>query len=219
MSLYLRQLELGPMQNLVYLVGVEGREETAVIDPAWDLGAILARIEEDGRRLTHALVTHRHYDHDNALPDVLALGGVRAFAHRDEVHALSCGVPASELTAVDAGDIIDVGGLPIRCVHTPGHTPGSQCFHLEADGGALLSGDTVFVGACGRCDLEGGDPERMFDSLRRVLGALPGETKLYPGHDYGDVRVSTLARERAHNPYFRLDALNAFLSLRMRPRS
>jgi hydroxyacylglutathione hydrolase len=104
----------------------------------------------------------------------------------------------------------------VTCVHTPGHTPGSQCLWCR---GALVSGDTVFVNACGRCDLAGGDATQMFDSLQRVLGALPQETVLYPGHDYGDVPVSSLSRERRLNPYFQLTDLEAFIAHRNRPRS
>ncbi|MBL9039156.1 MAG: MBL fold metallo-hydrolase, partial [Archangium sp.] len=103
----------------------------------------------------------------------------------------------------------------VTCVHTPGHTVGSQCLLAR---GALVSGDTVFVDACGRCDMPGGDAVQMFDSLHRVLGALPAQTVLWPGHDYGDVPVSSLARERAQNPYFRLTELEAFVSHRNRPR-
>lgn len=215
MSIWLRQLELGPMKNFVYLVGVEGRSETAVIDPAWDADAILEACEAEGRKLTHALITHRHFDHCNAVPDLLARG-VRTFVHEADRERLAGDVAKSELTGVRGGDLVDVGGLGIRCIHTPGHTAGSQCFHIEtAGGGALVSGDTVFVNACGRCNFDDSSPELMFDSLHRVLGALPDSTTLYPGHDYGDVKVSSLGRERTHNPYFQTRDLDAFLALRM----
>lgn len=221
-SVYVRQLELGPMKNFVYLVGRSDRPETAVIDPAWDAPAILEAAARDGRRITHALVSHRHYDHCNAVPDLLAVGGIRVYAHALDASELMCDVPASEVTAVTGGEVIDVGGLPIRCIHTPGHTPGSQSFLVEAQAEArppaLMSGDTVFVNGCGRCDFEGGDPAVMFDSLTRVLGALPGETALYPGHDYGDVPVSSLDRERERNPYFQCDTVDSFVAFRMRPR-
>lgn len=215
MSIWMKQLELGPMKNFVYLVGAAGRKETAVIDPAWDADAIFEACESEGRTLTHALVTHRHYDHCNAVPDLLGRG-VRTFVHEADRPRLPGDVPSSELTAVKGGDLIEVGGLGIRCIHTPGHTAGSQCFHVEAGGsGALVSGDTVFVNACGRCDFDDSDPELMFDSLHRVLGRLPDDTVLYPGHDYGDVKVSSLGRERALNPYFQTRDLDSFLALRM----
>jgi glyoxylase-like metal-dependent hydrolase (beta-lactamase superfamily II) len=100
-------------------------------------------------------------------------------------------------------------------MHTPGHTPGSTCWQVED---SLFAGDTVFVNACGRCDLRGGNPELMFESLRRISGLDPS-TRLYPGHDYGDVPVSTVGRERGKNPYFGLLAsLPEFVAYRMRPR-
>jgi hydroxyacylglutathione hydrolase len=218
-TLWIRQLELGPMRNFVYLVGLADRPETAVIDAAWDVGAIAAELENAGRKLTHALVTHRHPDHTNGLKELVARFDVPVFAHADDASQLPGDLPPSTLRRVTGGEVVEVGGLPIRCIHTPGHTAGSQCFHLGVGPGALVSGDTVFVNACGRCDLTGGDAERLYDSISRVLGALPGETTVYPGHDYGDVKVSTLARERARNPYFQLSDKDAFVAYRMRPRA
>lgn len=216
MSLWIRQLELGPMKNFVYLAGVEGRAETAVFDPAWDADAILEAVRAEGRTLTHALLTHRHFDHCNALPELLGKG-VRAYAHALDREHLAGDIPPSEVTALEGGDVVEVGGLPIRAIHTPGHTAGSQVFLLDpAD--ALISGDTLFVNACGRCDLDSSDPRLMFESLHKVLAALPDSTALYPGHDYGDVKVSTLGRERAHNPYFQRKNVEAFLELRMKGR-
>lgn len=219
MGIYVRQLALGPMQNFVYLVGPEDSPDTAVIDPAWDVDAILEAARADGRRITHALVTHRHFDHTNGLVPLLEKQPVQIIAHREDADHLAGDIPASEVTRVAGGDLIEVGSLPIRTIHTPGHTPGSQCFLVQFNGGALVSGDTVFVNGCGRCDFQDSDPVLMFDSLHRVLGALPGETALYPGHDYGDVKVSSLARERENNPYFRLHDRDAFVSFRMRPRT
>ena len=214
MALYVRQLKLGPMDNFVYLLGAEGSRETAIVDPAWDVAAAMQAAEEDGRKITHALVSHHHHDHANGLPDVLAQGGIRLYAHRADVPRLAPGV-RSEVVSVDAGDVIEVGPLRVSAMHTPGHTPGSTCWHA---GDGLFAGDTVFVNACGRCDLAGGDPERMFQSLNRVA-RLPGEVRLYPGHDYGDVPVSSIARERERNPYFqKLASLTDFVAWRMRPR-
>lgn len=218
MTPWIRALELGPMKNLVYLVGAEGRPDTAVIDPAWDVDAILAEAAAHERRITHALVTHRHADHVNGLAALVARTDAAVYAHRDDASSLPGDLPASTLHRLSGGECVDVGGLPVTCVHTPGHTPGSQCFHVDAGDGALVSGDTVFVNACGRCDLPGGDAAQLFDSISRVLGALPGSTAVYPGHDYGDVKVSTLARERARNPYFQLHDPAAFVAFRMRPR-
>jgi hydroxyacylglutathione hydrolase len=214
MELYVRQLQLGPMENFVYLVGAKDSKETAIVDAAWDVQAALRAAEEDGRVITHALVSHHHFDHTNGLPDLLARGNTRIYIHESDRNSLSADVKG-EVTGIKSGDAVEVGPLKIKAFHTPGHTPGSTCWHAA---GSLFAGDTVFVNACGRCDLAGGDPELMFQSLKRV-SELPEDTRLYPGHDYGDVPVSSIGREKEHNPYFqKLSALTDFVSWRMRPR-
>lgn len=204
------------MKNFVYLVGAPGAREVAVIDPAWDVDELLQAAAQDDKTIAAAIVTHHHFDHVNGLQALLAARDVPVYAQRAEVDFADVLRELGEaVKPVGPGEVIQVGPLAITCVHTPGHTPGSQCLLC---GGALVSGDTVFVNACGRCDLDGGDPEQLHHSLHRVLGALPGETTLYPGHDYGDLPVSSLQRERERNPYFRLGDLGEFLALRMRPR-
>lgn len=214
--LYVRQLALGPMKNFVYLVGAEGAPEVAVIDPAWDVPAIFDAAEQDGKKVSAAVVSHHHHDHINGLPALLARADVPVYAQKAELDfSEDLQEHRSAIRAVGPGETVKVGPLELKLIHTPGHTPGSQCVYC---GGALVSGDTVFVNACGRCDFPGGSAEQMFDSLHRVLGGLPGETKLFPGHDYGDVQVSSLDRERQQNPYFKLGAVGEFLAYRMRPR-
>lgn len=215
-GLYVRQLELGPMKNFVYLVGAAESDEVVVVDPAWDVPAIRAAAETDERRIAAVFLTHHHFDHLNGVPELLRLCDVPVYAQRAELDvAEAIQKFGSAVRPVAPGEVIEVGRAALTCVHTPGHTPGSQCLLTR---GSLVSGDTVFVNACGRCDLSGGDARQMYDSLHRVLGALPAETALYPGHDYGDVRVSSLGRERTHNPYFQLTQLEAFVAHRNRPR-
>jgi len=218
MKLYLRQLELGPMANFVYLLGAEGAREAAVVDPAWDVEAILEAAAADGKEIVAALITHGHHDHVNGLEPLLERRpSVRAFAQRREIEFSSLLQPLrGELHPVDPGATIEVGPARITCVHTPGHTPGSQCFHVDD---ALLTGDTLFIGGCGRCDFAGGDPEAMFDSLHRVIGSLPDRTAVYPGHDYADRPVSTIGEEKASNPYYLRRDLASFIAYRMRPRT
>lgn len=215
-GLYARQLPLGPMKNFVYLLGASGAKEVAVVDPAWDVAAIQAALEADGKRLSAVFLTHHHFDHLNGVPDLLTHVDVPVYVQGAEIDfAEPVQKLGSAVRRVGPGEVVTVGPLEITCVHTPGHTPGSQCLHCR---NALVSGDTVFVNACGRCDLGGGDAAQMFDSLHRVLGSLPAETVLYPGHDYGDVPVSSLGRERERNPYFQLSDLPGFLAHRNRPR-
>src|SRR5437762_7304482 len=184
MGLYVRQMKLGPMDNFVYLVGAQGARETAIVDPAWDIEAALRAAEEDGREVTHALVSHHHFDHVNGLPDLLARKGVPIHVHSADGEELDPDL-RGDLKPIAGGDAIEVGPLRIRALHTPGHTPGSTCFHLEASAatgtGAVFAGDTLFVNACGRCDLPGGDVEQMFGSLGR-LSTLGDAVRLYPGH-------------------------------------
>jgi glyoxylase-like metal-dependent hydrolase (beta-lactamase superfamily II) len=216
-DLYLRQLKLGPMDNFVYLVGAKGARETMVIDPAWDVDAIERAAAEDGRTLTHALVSHCHKDHTNGLPELLRRRDIPVFAQAEELafspELRELGKDA--LRPLGSGDLIRVGPLELKALHTPGHTPGSQCVLCE---GSLLSGDTVFINACGRCDLKGGDAEAMYWTISQVLMSLPEQTRLFPGHDYAEVPVSTLADERVKNPYFQFHDLAAFVAYRMRPR-
>jgi len=216
-SLYVRQLSLGPMQNFVHLVGPAGAKEVAVIDPAWDADAIRAAAHADGKEIAAALLTHHHHDHVNALEPLLAqLPSLRAFAQGAEIAASEVLRSFGDrLEAVASGGQVRVGTLFVNCIHTPGHTPGSQCLHAE---GSVFTGDTLFVGGCGRCDFAGGDPAAMFESLHHVLGSLPAETRVYPGHDYGDRPVSTIAHEKATNPYFLREDLASFVAFRMRPR-
>lgn len=204
------------MQNFVYLIGAPDSREVAVVDPAWEVSAIVEAVARDDKRLAAIFLSHHHFDHLNGVPALLETHDVPVYVQAAEIEC-SEAVQAfgGALAPVTPGEVIRVGALEVTCVHTPGHTPGSQCLACR---GALVSGDTVFVNACGRCDLTGGDAAQMFDSLQRVLGALPGETVLYPGHDYGDVPVSSLARERERNPYFRLTDLEAFVAHRNRPR-
>lgn len=214
---YVRQLQLGPMANFVYLVGPESGAQAAVVDPAWDVEAIVAAAAEDGRRIESVLLTHHHHDHTSGLGALLDRSPVPVYLQRAEADfAESLRGFEGALRPVEPGAVVPVGTLRVTCLWTPGHTPGSQCLWSD---GALFSGDTVFVGACGRCDLPGGDARQLFDSLHRVLGPLSDETRLYPGHDYGDVAVSTLGRERALNPYFRQRAVDDFVLYRLRPRS
>lgn len=214
--LHVRQLALGPMKNFVYLLGDGASDEVAVVDPAWDAAAIRAAAQADGKRLSAIIVSHHHGDHVNGVEPLLAELDLPVYVQRSE-HAFSDAVRFGDaVRLVGPGEVIRVGGLEVELIHTPGHTPGSQCVHAR---GALFSGDTVFVNACGRCDFKGGDPEAMHHSLHRVLGALDDGTRLYPGHDYGDVQVSSLGRERAQNPYFQLKALPDFVAHRMRPRT
>lgn len=200
---YIRQLPLGPMKNFVYLVGAAGGNEAFVIDPGWDVPAIMAQARADGRRLTAIVLTHHHADHINGVPELLQAHALPVYVQRAELDfADSLRAFGGAVRPVSPDERLELAGVELECLHTPGHTPGGQCLHCD---GVVFTGDTLFVNACGRCDLLGSDPEAMHDSLLKVLGRLKGATLVYPGHDYGDVKVSTLSRERQRNPYLLVD--------------
>jgi glyoxylase-like metal-dependent hydrolase (beta-lactamase superfamily II) len=214
-TVYVRQLALWPMKNFVYLVGAPAGDEAFVVDPAWDVPAILSALEEDGRRLAAIVLTHHHHDHVNGVPALLQARDVPVHVQRAELDFAASVFEGwrGAVRACDPGQRVQLAGLEVSCLHTPGHTPGAQCLHC---GGAVFTGDTLFVNACGRCDFAGSDPRAMHRSLFEVLGALDDATTVFAGHDYGDVKVSSLAREKANNPYYQLRAVDDFVRWRMR---
>src|SRR3989337_2739217 len=150
-GLYLKQMELGPMQNFVYLIGDPGTRRCVVVDPAWEIDAILDTVAADGMKLEGALVTHTHQDHVGGhlfghdipgVEELLAKAPAKVYVHKSEREFLK-GF-GSDLVKVDAGDTMAVGRLTLTFVHTPGHTPGSQCFLVD---GRLISGDKLFIGS------------------------------------------------------------------------
>jgi glyoxylase-like metal-dependent hydrolase (beta-lactamase superfamily II) len=220
-GIWFKQLEVGPMANYVYLIGDPTTREAAVVDAAWDVDAIVAEAEADGYRITHDLVTHFHPDHLGGhmmgmdiigATELVARVPAKVVIHKAElpfVHRIT-GLSASDVTPVEAGDEIRVGNLPVKLLHTPGHTPGSQCFLV---GDAVVSGDTLFVGSCGRVDLPGSNAEDMYRSLTDVLAALPDETVLFPGHNYADRPHSTIGQEKRTNVMMRFENLKDFLAM------
>ncbi len=209
-SLYLKQLEVGPMQNFVYLVGDREKRECVIVDPAWEVDRVLKEAEKDGMKVTGALVTHAHFDHVNGLSDFLKHVKGKIHCHREEAAYLKTW--KSDLMPMESGDKLAVGEVEITFLHTPGHTPGSQCFLVE---NKLVSGDTLFIQACGRCDLPGGNAEQMYHSLKR-LSELDERTVLFPGHNYSDETSSTIGEEKRSNPYLQSPNLQEFLAFRMR---
>lgn len=220
-SLWFKQLQLGPMQNFVYLVGDPTTRQCAVIDAAWDVDEVVREAEGAGYTITHDLVTHFHPDHLGGslmghqiigAAELVARVPAKVVIHKAEmpfVHRVT-GLSASDVVPVEAGDTVHIGNVPVKLLHTPGHTPGSQCFLI---GDALVSGDTLFIGSCGRVDLPGSNAEDMWNSLTNVLGALPDATLLFPGHDYADRSQSTIGEEKRGNMTMRFKNLKDFLSV------
>lgn len=208
-SLYLKQLEVGPMQNYIYLIGDRAKRECLMVDPAWDVATVLEQAKKDDMKVVGALVTHAHFDHVNGLDEFLKEVKGKIYCNKNEAEFLDFW--KSDLKPVDSGEKAEIGDFEITFLHTPGHTPGSQCFLVD---NKLVSGDTLFIGACGRCDLPGGDPEQMYHSLKR-LSELSENTVLYPGHNYSDAPISTIGEEKKTNPYLQSPSLKDFLAFRM----
>jgi glyoxylase-like metal-dependent hydrolase (beta-lactamase superfamily II) len=216
--LYFRQLLSGrdfavghqlasQMVNFVYLVGDRASGEAVVIDPAYAVSDLLDLLEADEMRCVGALATHYHADHIGGDIGGWSIEGVAALLERVEVPLhiqrdelewvrRSSGLGADQLVVHDSGDRLAIGDLQIELVHTPGHTPGSQCFLVE---GRLVSGDTLFLDGCGRTDLPGSDPMAMYESLTTRLARIPGDTVLYPGHRYSIASSATLEAVRQDN--------------------
>ena len=224
-DLYFRQILVGEMANFAYLVGSRSTREALVVDPAWNVDAVVDQASEDGLEVVGALVTHYHQDHIGGslfgmeiqgltqLKERIPSAAIHVNKHEAAGVAQVAGLAASELTAHDGGDVVSLGGINIRLLHTPGHTPGSQCFLVDESGqpGQLVSGDTLFLGSCGRVDLPGSDPEQMYQSLTGTLKKLPDETNLFPGHLYSEEGHSTLGEQKQNNPFLRVSSLDDFL--------
>ena len=206
--IYFKQLELGPMQNFIYLIGDPATREAAVVDPGWEVPSILRAAEEDGYRIAKAFVTHHHFDHVMGLEELLNAVDVPVFAHRNDAPLIK--VERRSLKPVGGGETIAVGRLDIQLLHTPGHTPGSQCLLVD---GRLLSGDTLFINGCGRCDLPGGNPRELFESLSKKLKRLDDGTVLFPGHNYADRPSIPLGDEKRSNPFLAAPTAHDFLRL------
>jgi glyoxylase-like metal-dependent hydrolase (beta-lactamase superfamily II) len=212
-DLYFVQAGIGPMQNFVYLIGSRRTRECLIVDPAWDTDALLALAARDEMRVVGALVTHYHPDHVGGAMGLFEVpGGVaelvglvgkasaRIHVNKHEADGLIkiTGVSESDLVRHEGGDVVEVGDVSIQLIHTPGHTPGSQCFLVR---NKLVAGDTLFIDGCGRVDLPGGDPKQMQQSLR-TLAKLPSDVvatsrprlRQHPDGEHG--------RAAAHEPLF-----------------
>ncbi|MBV8862733.1 MAG: MBL fold metallo-hydrolase [Mycobacterium sp.] len=224
--LYFRQLLSGhdfaqgdgiaaQMRNFAYLIGDRQTGDCLVVDPAYAAGDLLDAIEADGMHLSGVLVTHHHPDHVGGSMMGFELKGLSELLERVSVPVhVNCheaifvsritGIPMGDLTAHEHGDKVSVGDIDIELLHTPGHTPGSQCFLLD---GRLVAGDTLFLEGCGRTDFPGGDSDEMFRSLQK-LAELPGDPTVFPGHWYSLEPSASLSEVKRSNYVYRVADLN-----------
>ena len=203
-------MELGPMENFVYLISDTKTGRAAVVDPAWDIPTVLAKAKARGVIITDILLTHSHHDHINGIEQVLAK--FDAQLHLSKAEAQFWGKHLDLPTLHHGGDIIQLGDTEIQIMLTPGHTPGSACYRLGND---VITGDTMFVYGCGRCDLSGGDPNIMHATLTRMAHELPPQTCILPGHNYSVTPTSTMAEQIAGNPFLHFEDKAEFVEYRM----
>jgi glyoxylase-like metal-dependent hydrolase (beta-lactamase superfamily II) len=230
-QLYFRQLLSGrdfaqgdgiaeQMRNFAYLIGDRQTGDCVVVDPAYAAGDLLDTLEADGMHLSGVLVTHHHPDHVGGsmmgfelkgLAELLERVSVPVHVNTHEADFVSriTGIPMSDLTAHEHGDKVNIGDIDIELLHTPGHTPGSQCFLLD---GRLIAGDTLFLEGCGRTDFPGGDSDEIFRSLQK-LAQLSGDPTVFPGHWYSAEPSASLSEVKRSNYVYRVASLEQWRTL------
>jgi glyoxylase-like metal-dependent hydrolase (beta-lactamase superfamily II) len=229
--LYFRQLLAGrdfaagdmiatQMRNFAYLIGDRETGDAVVVDPAYAANDLVDTLEADGMHLSGVLVTHHHPDHVGGTMMGFTLKGLAELLERQSVpvhvNALEAewvsrvtDIPLSDLTSHQHGDKVAVGQIEIELLHTPGHTPGSQCFLLD---GRLVAGDTLFLDGCGRTDFPGGNVDDMFRSLQQ-LAKLTGDPTVFPGHWYSEQPSAPLEDVKRGNYVYRASNLDQWRML------
>jgi hydroxyacylglutathione hydrolase len=209
--MFLKQMQVGNMAVFAYLLGDTATGEALVIDPAANIDGIIAQADQNKVKIQYIVNTHGHVDHIAGNLDMKNKTGAKIIIHESDAEMLTSTPamilkmfgakqsPTADRTVGD-GDIISVGGISLKVLHTPGHSPGSMSLYTE---GYVFTGDTLFVGGVGRTDLPGGSSQVMARSIQQKLCTLPDDTKVMPGHNYGGAPTSTIGREKTSNPFLR----------------
>lgn len=190
------------MANFTYLIIDEKNNECIIVDPSWDLETIYEYLKKNNLQINFIINTHSHFDHTIGNEQVAKLTGAKIMQHISS--------PLLKDKALEDGDRITIGSSSIDIVHTPGHSKDSICLIL--DNKMILTGDTIFVGSCGRLDLPGGSASEMFDSIYGKLVNLDGELVVLPGHHYGSKKTSSIKEEKVNNFVFKFKNKDEFLS-------
>ncbi len=208
----IHSLELGPMENFIYVIEDHASKRAAIVDPAWDVDEILKLTSLHGLTVTDILLTHCHHDHINGVEEVLN-------AHDAELHLLKAendfwSPGFIKPHTMYGGDSIMLGDTEIKVLHTPGHSKGSACYQI---GNQLITGDTLFVFGCGHCRLGGSDPETLFNSLQKLKTDITSDTIILPGHNYAPLHpTSTMGEQLYGNPFLHFDNKHDFIKYRMK---
>ena len=197
------QIAVGQMANFTYIVSDEENGEAAIIDPSWDLDKIFHTLKKNNWQAKYIINTHTHFDHVIGNEQVAEVTGAKIVQHKNS--------QLEKDIAVSNGDIVQIGNIMLRILYTPGHSKDSMC--LLVDDKFILTGDTLFVGNCGRVDLPGSDAKEMYDSLFDRLAKLDENLIIYPGHDYGSTSTSTIGHEKKTNYILQPRSKQEFLDL------
>ena len=230
--LYFRQLLSGrdfatgdmiarQMVNFAYLIGDTVTKEAVIVDPAYDIDGLLAILEADGMTPVGVLGTHYHADHIGGNMMGYDLEGVAKLLERFDIPVhlqapevefvtKTTGLGPAQLVGHASGDLVTVGEVDIELIHTPGHTPGSQCFLVD---GHLVAGDTLFLDGCGRTDLPGGDPEQLYHSLTTRLAKVPDDAILFPGHLYSPEPSRSMGETRQLNVVYKPKSIEQWMMM------
>lgn len=193
--LKIHKLTLGTYQTNCYIIHNDTSPTCCVIDPGYDADSVLDKLAQLGLGLEAILLTHGHFDHVGAVREIVSETGCRVYLCAEDLSMppMLTNGPLYYTHTYAEGSVLNLAGLTISVLHTPGHTPGSVCLICED---AMFSGDTLFAGSCGRTDLPGGSRRDMMDSLKR-LSEMQTERRVLPGHG----EATTLAMEKKYNPY------------------
>jgi hydroxyacylglutathione hydrolase len=193
--------------NFSYIIADDATREAAIVDSSYNAGEITRVLKAEKLKLEYIINTHGHSDHRAGNQELRSIFGAKIVAHKlSKINA--------DVT-VDDGDTIHVGSIPVKVIHTPGHTPDSIC--LLVDNQKLLTGDTLFVGECGRIDMPGGNSKSMYNSLFNKILKLNDDVEVYPGHDYGSKPSSTIGKERRSNYTLEPRSLAEFIEFMNQP--
>ncbi len=202
-------LELGPMDNLVYLIEDKITQRTAVVDPAWDVNAIIQLVEKNNLIIDKILLTHAHHDHINGIQELLEYKECPVHLMQAEHQFWQLDFQPSHL--LYGGDHIQLGHTAIKALHTPGHSVGSACYEF---GNELITGDTLFVYGCGHCKLAGADPETLYHTLKDMKNKLDPKRIILPGHHYADEKTCSMNQQIEGNPFLQFDTPAEFINYR-----
>jgi hydroxyacylglutathione hydrolase len=194
-------IPVGHMANFTYIIADKDSDYAAVIDPSWELDKVFYELKKNGWSAKYVINTHTHFDHVLGNEQVAKLTGAKIVQHRNS--------QLEKDIAVSDGDVIEIGSIKLRVLHTPGHSKDSICLLLDDQ--LIFTGDTLFVGNCGRTDLPGSDPAEMYQSLFDRLGKLDDRLIVYPGHDYGPTTTSNIGREKKTNSVLKPRSKQEFL--------